>query len=89
MAVLDHDGEDGHIISLSSEVTLVSAMACPNRNQKMRMSGRYGILQVGRISLLHVKCAVPKIQWEMGTASQVSTSVNLKCPPIRDDSWDT
>ena len=67
VAVLDHGGEDGHIISLSSEVTLVSAMACSNRNQKMRMSGRYGILQVGRISLLHVKCAVYKIQWEMGT----------------------
>ena len=51
MAVLDHVGEeDGHIISLSSAVTLVSSMACPNRNQKMRMSGRYGIFwQEGRV----------------------------------------
>ena len=89
VAVLDHGGEDGHIISLSSEVTLVSAMASPNRNQKMMMGGRYGILQVGRISLLHFKCAVHKIQWGMGTASQVSMSVNLKGLSIRDSSWDT
>ena len=63
MAVLDHGGEDGHIISLSSTVTLVSAVACPSREKKMRTSGRYGILwQDGkfRCSMLSVLCTGPQ-----------------------------
>ena len=66
MAVLDHDGEDGHIISLSSEVTLVSEMAFPNSEKRTRTSGRYGILQQEGRTLLdllqHRNCAVHEIQ---------------------------
>lgn len=87
MAVLDHgveDWEDGHIISLSSEVTLVSEMAFPDREKRMRTSRRYGILQQEGKTKFRICCSMAMVLPMKYDERWAQVSRSAKCLPIRD-----